>query len=318
MKKICFVILLLCALLLSSCAGGYKEENFFCMDTYATVMVDSNKKSTIKECRELLEKLDLDFSRHNEKGIAYIYNASDEGVETKEEIKEVIDLADEISFMTDGAFSVFSGGLTSLWENSKTYPDEETIEKAVQSVEKTSTFDVLFLKKTNKDTKLEFGGIAKGYACDKAVDYLKNNGVESGMISFSSSVGVFGKNPEGDAWKIAIKDPINTDSILGYVSLSSGGLSVSGDYERYYEIDGKKYNHIIDPKTGRPVDNGVHSVVVVCESAAKADALSTAFFVMGYEYVEQKFAYDDEISYLFVTDDGVFMNEGMETIFTKN
>lgn len=281
-------------------------------------MVDSNKKSAIKECRDMLEKLDLYFSRHNENGIAYKYNASDDGVQTKEEIKEVIDLGAEISLMTDGAFTVFSGGLTSLWENSKTYPDEETIEKAVQSIEKNAIFDVLFLKKINKDTKLEFGGIAKGYACDKAVDFLKNKGIESGMISFSSSVGVFGTNPEGNAWRIAIKDPINTESILGYVSLSSGGLSVSGDYERYYEINGEKYNHIIDPNTGLPVANGVHSVVVVCESAAMADALSTSFFIMGYEAVEQKFGNDDEISYLFVTDDGVFMNKGMEAIFTKN
>ena len=173
------------------------------------------------------------------------------------------------------------------------------------------------LKKQNSNTKLEFGGIAKGYACDKAIEYLKDNGAKSAMVSFVSSMGVFGMNSEGQPWRIALKNPTTPDSIAGVIVMNDGFLSVSGDYERYYEIEGKKYNHILDPRSGLPVENGIHSVAVVAPTGAESDALSTAFFVMGVEEAEKKYKDSLDIKYLFITDSGIFMNGSMAEIFTQ-
>jgi thiamine biosynthesis lipoprotein len=282
------------------------------MDTLATLKIDSDSESVLEECKKELMELDSMLSRHNENGSVYAYNISENGEELCEKAKELLLLAESVKEKTDGCFSAFSGALTELWSNSKTYPDEQKLKEAVDSATENAEFDGQLLKKSNKSTMLEFGGIAKGYACDRAVELLKSKGVQSGIITFSSSIGVFGTNPSGNEWKIAIKDPFDPEEIYCYVMLASGGLSVSGDYERYYEIDGKKYNHIIDVKSGLPVDNGVRSVVVACESAAEADALSTAFFVMGVDEVSKKYSQSEEIKYMFITDDGVYMNDSMK------
>ncbi|MBE6718279.1 MAG: FAD:protein FMN transferase [Ruminococcaceae bacterium] len=293
----------------------YQEDSFLCMDTVVGIKIDCDDKEITKQCRELLEKLDKTFSDTDKKSVTYKYNESENGIEVPLELKELVLYSDEITRETNGAFSVFSGSLTSLWENSNKYPADSDIQNAVNSIPEEIVFNGDFLEKSNKDTKLEFGGIAKGYACDKAVELLKNNGVTSGMVSFTSSIAFFGKNPNDEPWKIAIKNPVDTRKVAGYVEMYEGYLSVSGDYERFFEIDGKKYNHIIDSKTGLPVDNGVHCVAVVTDSGAKSDALSTAFFVMGFEEVNKKYANSQEIKYLFITDDGIFMNKSMSKIF---
>ena len=317
MKRLVFLVFILICALFTSCSRSYKEESFFCMDTFATVMVDTDNNDVIKQCRELLENLDKDFSRHNYRGHTAEFNASQNGAELSADIIELIEIAQNITKQTDGAFSVFSGALTSLWSESTVYPSSDIIKNAVDSIDFEPEFNGSFLEKSNINTKLEFGGIAKGYACDRAVELLKNNGVNSGMVSFSSSIGVFGENPDGNLWRIAVKNPVDTNKILGYISLNNEFLSVSGDYERHYEIDGKKYNHIIDIKSGLPVDNGIHSVVVVAENGALCDALSTAFFVMGEEKVVEKYADSLSVKYLIVSDKGIFINDSMKKIFTE-
>ncbi|MBR5322637.1 MAG: FAD:protein FMN transferase [Clostridia bacterium] len=310
-------ISLFICMLFTSCGRAYKEESFFCMDTVATVKVDTSDVNIINRCRELLDNLDKELSRHNINGKTAEFNASLKGGELSENILELIYISQNITKQTDGTFSVFSGALTSLWSEAAVYPSSEKIKNAVDSIDFEPKINGNILEKNNADTKLEFGGIAKGYACDKAIELLKNDGVSSGMVSFSSSIGVIGKNPDGNSWRIAVKNPIDTDKILGYISLEDGFLSVSGDYERHYEIDGEKYNHIIDIKSGLPVNHGIHSVVVVAKSGALCDALSTAFFVMGEEAVAEKYADSLSVQYLIVSDNGIFINESMKKIYTK-
>lgn len=317
MRRLFFFWCIIICVFFSSCGKAYKEETFFAMDTFATVMAETSDNEIINNCRELLENLDKDFSRHNPDGITAVYNASKNGAEVSDDITELIKIAQDVSKQTDGAFSVFSGALTTLWSEAALYPSSDEIKNAVESTVLEPKFNGSFLEKNKADTKLEFGGIAKGYACDKAIELLKSNGIASGMVSFSSSIGVLGKNPDGNSWRIAVKNPIDTDKMLGYISLEDGFLSVSGDYERHYEIDGEKHNHIIDIKSGLPVDNGIHSVVVVAESGALCDALSTAFFVMGEDEVIKKYSDSSSVKYLIVSDKGVFLNESMEKIFTQ-
>ena len=308
-----------CLVILNSCAGNqYYEENFFCMDTYATIKISEQDKTIIKKCRDLLSSLDDQLSRHKDESVTSKFNSSKDGCEITEDVKNLIELGNTISSNTNGYFSIFSGSLTSLWSEAEQYPSEQSIQKALKAMTDGSTLEKTYLKKQNSDTKLEFGGIAKGYACDKTVALLKENGVQSGMITFSSSISVFGQNPDGKSWNVAIKNPLDTNKIQGVLTLADTSLSVSGDYERFFEIGKEKYNHILDTKSGLPVDNGVHSVAVVTQSGALADALSTAFFALGYEKTNELYGSDNSIKYLFITDEGVFMNEGMKQIYKAN
>ena len=144
------------------------------------------------------------------------------------------------------------------------------------------------------------------------VEDLKANGVEKGMITFVSTVAVFG----GRDFKIAVRTPDTSGQTAGYITMKNEALSVSGDYERFYTIHGVNYNHIIDPHAGRPVSNGIHSVAVVCESAAVADALSTAIFAMGIEKTAE--LYNSGIinfKAVIITDDGVIITPNIKENF---
>ena len=159
-------------------------------------------------------------------------------------------------------------------------------------------------------------GFGLGWIVCKVVTMLSEK-APYGMISFGGNVGVWGQKPTGGAWEIGIKDPFDTEGVVGKIRTDGGFVSVSGDYERFFEVDGKKYHHIFDPKTGYPVDNGLRSVAVYTKDAALGDALSTALFVMGYDKAMEFYnsgIYDFEA--LFITDNEILMTKGMEEMFT--
>ncbi|MBQ6701457.1 MAG: FAD:protein FMN transferase [Clostridia bacterium] len=319
MKKILFVLCVILCMLLTACGGNtYTEKTYFYMDTVVSVKIDSGKSECFDKCKNLLAELDSDLSRHNGGGLTATFNLSENGSIINSTLEDVIEIGEAVSERCDGAFSVYSGGLTELWSNSEAYPTEGEIALAIESVVPSELKENRFLEKKNENTKLEFGGIAKGYACDRLVGLLKEEGIVSGMVSFSSSIGVFGKNPDGNPWKIALKDPNDPQSIMGYLTLFDGFISVSGDYERFYEIEGKKYNHIIDTKTGVPVNNGVQCAVVISDSGAECDALSTAFMVMGHTLAEEKFGLSEDVKYLIVEGGQIYMNDGMKEVFSQN
>ena len=320
-RIICLILVLaVCFCCLTSCGEGeYSDETFFGMDTFVTIKTDrqGDEASAIYEnCKKVLEALDGGFSRHIEGSTTYKYNNGEDKVNVSTDYKELLDIAEEVRRETDGAFTVTAGALTELWEKCElrgSHPTEEELQTALKSVESEVKLNGYVLSQT--DAVLEFGGIAKGYACDKLVEAMKQGGSKSGMVSFTSTIGVFGISPSGNKWKIAIKDPLDTNKVLGYVSLSDAFLSVSGDYERFYEIGDEKYTHILDTETGMPVNNGVHSVAVVAKSGALSDALSTALFVMGPEKAQQLYGNSDEVAFLFVTDDGIVSNFAMNKIY---
>jgi len=110
---------------------------------------------------------------------------------------------------------------------------------------------------------LDLGGAAKGYICEKAVDSLISCGAEYGIVSIGGNIGVFGENPNGGQWNIGIKNPSEPSELIGKVAIEGGFVAVSGDYERYFERDGVRYHHIIDPSTGYPAESGVRSAAYI-------------------------------------------------------
>ena len=288
MKKMNFSVLLLAIVfVLSSCAtsGGYQSSNFFVMDTLAEVRVygaNKNAGNVMIEAKKVAEDLEAKISATKERSDTYAFNH----VQAKDfsaEFIELTKLSIGFSELTDGCFDATAGTLIHLWkgcEEEGRLPTEQ---------EKATALNALGYQKiqvsensvTKQDVALmmDFGAIGKGYAADKMAETLKQNGVSCGMVSFVSSVTVFGERD----FKIGIRQPDTSGELCGYVTLRNQSLSVSGDYERFYEIDGQRYPHILDPKTGAPVSSELHSVAVIAESGAAADALSTAIFVMGLQ-----------------------------------
>lgn len=169
-------------------------------------------------------------------------------------------------------------------------------------------------------TQIDLGAIAKGYASDQLGALFQRSGVERGWVSLGGNVLAWGSRPDGDPWEVGIQDPAHPDESSALVCslfLQDAFAVTSGSYQRYFEQDGKRYHHILDPKTGAPAESGLVSVTVVADYApgngTMCDALSTALFVMGEEDALSFWrsgTYDFEL--VLVTEDGrVLVTEGL-------
>lgn len=324
MRKL-LLILLSCLLCLSACGSksGYLSRDIYAMSTVISVNIPKDTENADKlfsETQELIYSLEELLSATNEESEISLFNQSEFGLQLNDETLSVITTALDVAENTNGAYDPTCLPLTELWDinNGGKFPKKDDIDIALKSVDfSLLTIDNGILIKTAPDVKIDLGGVAKGYALQKCVEKLSKD-TEYGMVSFGGNVGVWGKKPDSSKWEIGIKDPFNTSDVIGFFKIDDGYVSVSGDYERFFEKDGKKYHHIFDTESGYPADNGIHSVAVYTKDAALGDALSTALFVMGYDKAIRLYEskiYDFEA--LFVTDEGLFMTEGAKEIFTE-
>ncbi|MFC3560602.1 FAD:protein FMN transferase [Pedobacter jamesrossensis] len=206
-----------------------------------------------------------------------------------EEVLLLIERAVKISEITDGAFDITYGSIDkSLWNfdvNMKSLPDAQLARESVslidyQNIILNKSDRSVFLK--NKGMRVGFGGIGKGYAADMAMKVLKSAGIKAGIVNAAGDLVTWGQQLDGKDWTVGIADPDQTDRPFSALKISNMAIATSGNYEKFVMIDGKRYSHTIDPKTGLPV-SGVKSVSVICPSAELADALATPIVVMGVE-----------------------------------
>ena len=168
--------------------------------------------------------------------------------------------------------------------------------------------------------KIDFGGIAKGYTSSRIMQIYKKCGVTSGLVSLGGNVQLLGAKPDGSAWKVAVESPDEDGNYLGILQAKDKAVITSGGYERYFEKNGKKYHHIIDPATGYPAENGLVSVTIVSSDGTLADGLSTSLFIMGEEKAAEFWkAHSNEFEAIFATDDGtIYVTEGLKDSFTTD
>jgi len=181
---------------------------------------------------------------------------------------------------SEGAFDITVGGLVSGWGfPTKNYrvPSEGELKQLLDRGLKIEEDRVTL----EGAAQLDPGAIGKGFALDRAVDVLRAKGITSAFLDFGSTVYALGTPPGEAGWPVAIRDPFQTEEILGTLTLTNEALSTSGDYEKYFELDGRRYCHILDPRSGRPVE-GIASVSLLAKTATEADALSTSIFVRGF------------------------------------
>lgn len=210
-------------------------------------------------------------------------------VQVSSEMFDLVCRSVKISRLTQGAFDITYGSIDKrLWNfdlNMKTLPPAETAKKMVRLINYNNILlnaeeHTIFLKE--KGMRIGFGGIGKGYAADRAKALLKNYGVENGVVNAAGDLVTWGKQPDGKAWTVGIADPDQKHRLFSAIDISDNAIATSGNYEKFVTINGRRYSHTINPKTGLPV-SGIKSVSIICPSAELADALATPVTVMGIQ-----------------------------------
>ncbi|MBS3741015.1 MAG: FAD:protein FMN transferase [Candidatus Cloacimonetes bacterium] len=212
-----------------------------------------------------------------------INNAVENKVRISKTVSKILKTSKEISNITDGAFDVTIGIISAEYDFvKKIIPKASKIEEKIKHVNyKNIIFENDFLLKKDKDLKINLGGIAKGYIIDLVKDYLYAKNIEHFVINAGGDMYLTDKT-NGDGWKIGIRHPRKEGELLGNIVVKNKAVVTSGDYEQYFFSDSIRIHHIIEPKTGLPAGKSI-SVTVIADKATYADAMCTAFFVMGPE-----------------------------------
>ena len=303
MKKIiypligCISIILICV----SCTNGnnkYYEKSNIVMDTAVTLNAyGENSQKAVEESFKRLDEInDMASANINTSDVFKINDASGKSyVKVQPEIIKMIKTSIEYSKISNGSFDITLGPIINLWgigtENERLPSDEEIKGKlplvGYDKISVNENDSSIMLQK--EGMAIDLGGVAKGFAVDEVLKIYKKYNIENGLINLgSSSIYAVGKNKEKKDWAVGIKHPRNEDpnEYLGIIKLSNESLSTSGDYERCFIKDNKRYHHIIDPKTGYPADNGVMSDTIVIDGEREdngilSDILTTAVFTLG-------------------------------------
>lgn len=308
MKKIVFLLITL--FLFSSCnlekneikkeknilEKKYTDERFL-FGTYIQMIVFSeNKEKAENAMNAAFKKIDELDSKYNSKSkdsIIYKLNHSkekeitldDEGIELFNGVKEVYNLS-------NGKYDITISPLLDIWgfgtNGREEIPSKEELQEALNVIgfdKVTINGNKLKLKENIKE--IDTGSFLKGYAVQKAKEILEEKGIKNGFISSISSIATVNGKVDGSPWRIGVQNPTDLEKILGIIKIKDRALGISGDYQTYVEIKGKKYHHIMDKATGYPVEDK-KLVVVICDSAFYADMYSTAFFNMSIENILKK------------------------------
>lgn len=286
MKRILACLLL--SLLLFGCRTetAHSAAGFAC-DTVVTVTAYAPQETvdaTLRICADYEKILSKTAAGSD---IDRLNRANGAPVEVQPETAALLALAVEIGTASGGAFDVSIAPASALWDfkaEEPQIPDENALLAACGRIDFHNIVidgNTVTLK---NGAEIDLGGIAKGYIADCVAAYLKRQGVTSACINMGGNVVLIGTKPDGSAWTVGVRDPNGTpEQSEEVLALSDAAVVTSGTYERGFDLDGVRYHHILDPKTGMPVQNGLASVTIIGTQSALCDALSTACFVLGEE-----------------------------------
>jgi thiamine biosynthesis lipoprotein len=233
-----------------------------------------------------IEKLLTTFSDTSETSLIN-RNAGIAPVPVSRETLNIIERSIRLSGITQGAFDITYGSVDKrLWNfdtTMKALPSRETAKKMVRLINYRNIFldteeCTVFLRE--KGMRIGFGGIGKGYAAERAKQVMLEMGTDSGIVNASGDLSAWGYQPDGTPWTIGIVNPNASNRLFSYLTVTDMALATSGNYEKYILIDGKKYSHTIDPRTGLPI-TGIKSVTIIAPNAELADAMATPVMIMG-------------------------------------
>ncbi len=329
-QKLILAIIIATSLLCTGCGNLVSKEDltryqdifFGSFDTAITLVAYCESQEKFDA---LAEEVEADFKYYN--NLFDIYSeyydmknlrtinaaAGKEAIEVDQDIIDLLKLSKEIYQKTDGVVNVAMGSVLVLWHNARIYsernPEEAylpELERLKKASEHCNIDDVVIDEEAHTvyladpDMKLDVGAVAKGFAVEKVAQKLIDEGYNNLVINAGGNVRVVGPKPDGD-WNIGIQNPDFTaaNSTIASIPLSSGSVVTSGVYERYFEVDGKRYHHIIDPKTLYP-EMHYQSVSIITEDSGWADALSTALFNMELDEAKAFVSQLDNVKVIWV------------------
>lgn len=246
---------------------------------------DERSRLAVDGATAEIERLNEVFSTYRETSLVSTVNRSGAvGTTVTEEFLAMLEESRRMWRLTDGRFDITVGPLMKLWgfeRRSGRVPAPDSIARLLPAV----GFGKVevggeTVRLTAPGMALDFGAVVKGYAADRAAAILKSRGIENFMIDLGGNIVVAGAPPGRPAWRIGIRDPRNLERIVGVLALRDAAVATSGDYERMFEVDGKRYAHIVDPRTGYPVEE-MAAVTVIAADGLTADLFSTALFLCG-------------------------------------
>lgn len=307
-------------------ASLLKEQTreVFAMDTYMTLKAyGKNAGKALDASVKEIERIENLVSTGKKTSEIARINQNGSGKVSEDTMKLIL-RSRELYEDTDGAFDITVYPVMEAWGfTTEKYriPGKTELQKLLANMdadkiicdEKKGT-----VKLDQKGMKMDLGGIAKGYTSGRVMEIMKKYGVKNAVISLGGNVQTLNSKPDGSAWQIAVEDPQDKSSYIGVLSLRNQAAITSGGYERYFEKNGKKYHHIIDPKTGYPAENGLSSVTIVSKDGTLADGLSTSLFIMGRKKATTYWKkHTQAFDTVMVEDDGtIWVTEGIADVFS--
>ena len=299
MRRYLSVILIVCSLLclLTGCQKQ-SRSTVFAMDTVMDLQVwGKDAESATQRLGDLLKKLEDRWSATSGNSALGQLNRGEDPDLSSEET-ELLQAVEALSDRTGGALDPKLYDVCLAWgfyNGAHHIPTEEELAAAMAA------------------SRWDLGAVMKGYAGQQCAQMLASLDVDRAILNLGGNIQTFGEKPDGKPWQIGIQNPDGGDYI-GTVAVSgTASIVTSGDYQRYFEQDGVRYHHIIDPATGAPARSGLRSVTVICRDGLTADGLSTALFVMGLEKAADFWRASNDFEAVFITEDGkVYATHGAE------
>lgn len=327
MKKLFYITIVIITIVFSSCNKSnnnslYSETSFLLGTIVEIKTYDENSelnKKAFERVKEIETKMTIngDGSSEIEKLNSLSGNSS---VTLSDDTFYVLSKGKHYSEISKGRFDITIGSIGKLWNIGTEYatkPEDNLINKKLLSVD----YNKLQLNEQTKEAKLidkdmivDLGAVAKGYAADEVKRVLIEGGVKNAIINIGGNIITIGTKIDKNNWNIGIQNPFSTrGEYLGVVQLNDETVSSSGDYEKYFEQDGIKYHHILDPNTGYPCDNELTGVSIITKNSIDADSLSTVSFLMGLKDGLELINGIDDVEAIFITKDKkVYTTDGID------
>ena len=314
-----FVVLLSALTIL--CGSCFQEKpkmetiDIFAMDTFMSVRAYTRDETVLTLVEGEILRLEGLFSVT--KSGSDICNINTNGAaKVDPSTLELVSSALGLCGRTDGALDLSVYPLVALWgftTGENRIPSTDEINNKLQYVDYRNVQIGENIVNILPGMQIDLGAVAKGYTGDRICRILSDHGVESAVVNLGGNVQTIGKRADGALWRVGIKNPFDVENNLMVIEVENKAVVTSGNYERFFiGDDGKRYCHIIDPKTGMPSDNGIVSMTIIGESGLLCDGLSTALFVMGEEKAIKFWQNSDDFEMIFVTSEGrIGITEGI-------
>ena len=326
MKKLsCIILLILISILPFAGCKAVKAplitEELYALDTIITINIYSGQQEAVSFAKHEISRLESLLSVTDTKSDVYRINSNpDEFISVSDECFELIRTAVRISDSTKGNFDITVYPAVLMWGfTTSEYKVPEQSE--ILDVKEKIGYNKITLDENSKSVKiplgtsLDLGAIAKGYIADKAAQALVENGVTSALLNFGGNVRLIGTKPEGEDFKIGIKAPFS-EGYFATLNAKDATASTAGGYERYFEENGVRYHHILNPHTATPAVSDILSATVIGDNGAVCDALATASFVTGSEDIKSISSAYPDYGFILLTENTVYLSEVLSDNFT--